>query len=193
MPHLPMNTRLVIMAVCVALTIALWFLTGCANPAAAVYPSIVAADAATLSGTSLVKAGTINAATAGKLSTDLHVADAVFKNMVASIQAGQPPLATDAAAALTALQAIAADLQTTPQGKAIGARLAARKATPGAKSITPGEVITIITLAEELTPVIIQAVNEIFGNPGPTVADCQTALAKFEADLTALDAAVAGH
>jgi hypothetical protein len=169
------------------------FLTGCKNQAAVLYPMEVAADSAAQSGTSLLTETppAIRWQDAQKLSQDLHSADAVFTTMLASIKTGQSPVATDVTAALAVLRIIADDLQTTPRGKALAAQIKTRMAaSPGAKKITVSEVIMLIDLAEKLTPVIVEAINEIFGNTGPSVDDCQTLLAKFETDVAALDAAI---
>ena len=170
-------------------------LAGCQNQAAVLQPQIVAGDAAVSSGGILYSTGVLNITQLKQLSKDCHIADAGFKAALAAIDANQAPSAVVLSEVLASLDALALDLQTTPQAKALAAEIKKKvtlyRATPGGtKALTASEVITLIDLVIQLTPGVIADLNTLFSGVPITAADCHTALTKFEADLAAMDALI---
>ena len=158
--------------------LALSLMVGCANQAAQLQPQIIAGDAAAISGKALLAGGALSVPSAKKLAIDLHVLDAGFKAALSSIDLNQPPAATVTAQLLASLDAIARDLQTSSKAQGIK------------KSLSPIAAIQLIDLIVQLTPSVINEFNLLFSGSSITSADCHTALAKFEADLALLDAAL---
>jgi hypothetical protein len=182
----PSHILVIVVALCLALS-------GCANQqAVTIYPAAVASDAAARTVSALYTAGSINVSTAKKLSTDLHVADAVLKSMLNSAQSGQPLLVADAQALLTALTAISTDMQGNGFPQLPAARLAQLKSSQAKpkRDISISDIIMIINLAEALYVDISPAINNALVNQSPTLADAAAMVKTFETNLATLDAAI---
>lgn len=190
------GSRLIgLICIFIAIVFLLASLHGCANQAAQLHPQLVAADAAVVSGRTLLATGGLSKDNARRLSRDAHIVDAGFQAALESIDLNQSPTATVSSQILTSLAALAQDLESTPQAKALGEAVRRKRAAlqaSGRKSLTAGEVVALINLVVQLTPVVISEVDSVFSGRNVTPADCKAALEKFQADLSQLDAALNG-
>ena len=185
--------KVLIVGACVALA------TGCANQAAVVHPAIIAADTITITAGVLYRNKSINQPTAHKIGVDLDGANAVFTPLCTNLSAGTIASTTDIQAVTTLLNVLEVDITgNSPQALALKAKAHAMRMRIAAKaSISPTEVEQIINILMEAAQIAIDVVPQVWNEieiiaNGDTVtpADCQTALAKFQADLAAYHALV---
>ena len=174
-------------------------LVGCQNQAALVHPAIIAADATTVTAKTLYQNKSISQGVAHKIGVDLDGANTVFVSLCTNLSAGTLATTTDISAVTTLLNTLEADISgTSAQGAEVKRKLVEMKMKIVAKaSVSSGEITQIISILMEamqiataVIPEVYQEIELIVNGTPVTAADCQVALAQFQADLAAYHAAV---